>query len=215
METEQTAFWSGNFGQQYTDRNPQSIEELNELYQKNFATSRTNMNLEFLGDLPKDFRVLEVGCNIGMQLQTLQQTGFHHLYGIELQPYAVEKAKQLSRNINIMQGSGFDLPFKENYFDLVYTSGVLIHISPDDLSAIMKEMVRCSKQYIWGFEYFSEQVQSVPYRGNEGFLWKADYCQIFLDHFPELRVVKRKKYPYASAAEEGNFDEMYLLQKVK
>lgn len=214
METAQTAFWSGNFGQQYTDRNPQSVEELNDLYQKNFSTSRTTMNLKFLGNLPRDIRILEVGCNIGMQLQVLQQAGFNNLYGVELQPYAVEKAKQLSRNINIIQGSGFDLPFKDKYFDLVYTSGVLIHISPDDLPVIMKEMVRCSKHYIWGFEYYSEQVQSIPYRGNEGFLWKADYCRVFLDHFSELRVVNRKKYPYISAGEKENFDEMYLLQKV-
>lgn len=214
MKTEQTEFWGGNFGQQYTDRNPQSVAALNALYQQNFATTRTAMNEQFLGDLPRDICILEVGCNIGMQLQTLQQAGFNNLYGIELQSYAVEKAKQLSKNINIIQGTGFDIPFKDSYFDLVYTSGVLIHISPDDLPVVMQEMLRCSKQYIWGFEYYSEQVKPVPYRGNEGFLWKADYCGIFLDLSSDVRVVKREKYPYITAAEQGNLDEMYLLQKV-
>jgi len=56
--------------------------------------------------------------------------GFTNLYGIELQWYAVEKAKEYTKGINIIQGSGFDIPFKDGYFDLVITNGVLIHIAP-------------------------------------------------------------------------------------
>ena len=81
-------------------------------------------------DLPMDIRILEVGCNIGNQLRGFQRMGFTSLYGVELQQYAVEKAKMATRNINIIQGSGFDLPFKDNFFDLVCTNVVLIHISP-------------------------------------------------------------------------------------
>ena len=41
--------------------------------------------------------------------------------------YAVEKGKENTKGINIIQGSAFDLPYKDNYFDLVCTNGVLIH----------------------------------------------------------------------------------------
>jgi pseudaminic acid biosynthesis-associated methylase len=140
--------------------------------------------------------------------------GFQQLYGVELQPYAVERAKEFTRHVNIVQGSGFDIPFKDAFFDVVCTNGVLIHIAPDDLPRIMAEMVRCSRRYIWGFEYYSPELTTIPYRGNEGFLWKADYAKLFLEQFPELRLVKQELYPYQTPNEQGNVDSMYLLEKV-
>ncbi len=132
-----------------------------------------------------------------------------------MQSHAVEKAKELTSGINIIQGSGFDIPFKDNFFDIVCTNGVLIHIAPDDLGRFMDEMYRCSKKYIWGFEYFSEDVTSVTYRGNDSFLWKADYARIFVDRFSDLKLVKKEFYPYVAEREKGIADCMYLLEKNK
>jgi pseudaminic acid biosynthesis-associated methylase len=213
MKTKQVDFWSGDFGKEYTDRNPQNLEGLEQLYKKYFGLKRTELNEEFLSGLNKDIRILEVGCNIGLQLLALQKNGFTNLYGIELQPYAVEKSKQIIKNVNIIQGSGFDIPFKDNYFDLVYTSGVLIHISPTDLPKIMKEMIRCTKNFIWGFEYYSSELKEINYRGNQGFLWKANYPSLFLDQTDNLEIVKRQNYPYLTDAEKGNEDICYLIKK--
>ena len=114
METEQINFWSGEFGKNYTDRNDhQSVEAWNQTYASLFGISRFEMFKNLIGDLPKDSRILEVGCNVGFQLRGLQAMGFTNLYGIELQWYAVEKAKQQSQHINIVQGSAFDIPFKD------------------------------------------------------------------------------------------------------
>lgn len=213
METNQTKFWSGEFGQAYTERNPQNAAELNDLYKKSFTLSRDEMNRKFLGGIPKDAKILEVGCNVGAQLLVLQEMGFQHLYGIELQWYAVEKAKASTKNINIIQGSGFDLPFKDNYFDLVYTSGVLIHIQPQDHPKIMGEITRCSSQWIWGFEYYAESIHEIPYRGHQGFMWKADYAEIYRQNCPALDLVKKEIYPYQAEQEKGNADCMFLLEK--
>lgn len=212
MRTKQVEFWSGDFGKMYTDRNPQNLEEWDALYLQNYGVKKTDMNQEFLGGLSKDMRILEIGCNIGLQLMGLQLQGFKNLYGIELQPYAVEKAKQITKGINIIQGSGFDIPFKDSYFDLVYTAGVLIHIAPDDLPKIMAEMMRCSRQYIWGFEYYSPKIKEINYRGNRGFLWKMDYAKLFLKTDRQLNLVKRKNYPFVNKEENGNEDQMYLLE---
>jgi pseudaminic acid biosynthesis-associated methylase len=209
-KTKQENFWSGDFGKEYSDRNSWSIEEYDQFYVTEWGTSRTQMNEEFIGHLPKDIKILEVGCNIGMQLRLLQKMSFTNLYGIELQHYAVEKAKTLTENINIIQGSGFDIPFKDGYFDIVVTNGVLIHIAPEDYDKIMSEMVRCSKKFIWGFEYFAPEITNINYRGNEGFLWKADFGKIFSQKFPVLKEVKRKNYKYTY---DDNVDVMYLLEK--
>ena len=130
-----------------------------------------------------------------------------------MQLYAVEKARDFVRGVNILQGSGFDLPFKNNYFDVTCTNGVLIHIAPEDLPLIMSEMVRCSGRYIMGYEYYAPETTPIKYRGNQGFLWKTDFAQVFLDNFPELRLVKQQLYPYINDAERGNQDVVYLLEK--
>jgi len=213
QHTQQEEFWSGDFGREYTDRNSRPLAEWNEFYRSIYGTTKLEINAEFLGDLPRDARILEVGCNTGMQLVGLQAAGFEQLYGIELQAYAVEKARDFVRGVNILQGSGFDLPFKDGYFDLVCTNGVLIHIAPADLPRIMGEMVRCSGRYIMGYEYYAPETTAINYRGNEGFLWKANFAQLFLNNFPELRLVKQRLYSYVNDAERGNQDVVYLLEK--
>lgn len=215
MKTQQEKFWSGEFGKEYTDRNtPTNLEEWNKFYLAKYGKTRKEMLDPFLNNLSRDIKILEVGCNTGLQLAGLQAMGFKNIYGVELQWYAVEQAKSITKNINIVQGSGFDLPFKDGYFDLVMTNGVLIHIAPDDLPPFMKEMHRCSKQYLMGFEYHTEgDIKAIPYRGNEGFLWKANYAQVFQNNFSDLSLVNEIITPYISENEQGNKDTTYLLEK--
>ena len=213
IKNDQERFWSGDFGKEYTDRNTRQKDELNKVYQEWYGVTRVKMNETFLASLPKDTRILEVGCNTGMQLACLQSMGFTSLYGIELQEYAVEKAKEYTQGINVIQGSAFDIPYKDGFFDLVFTSGVLIHIAPDNLSKIFSEMYRCSRRYIWGFEYYADKTTAINYRGNEGFLWKANYGKLMREQFKDLTLLMEEFYPYVTNNEKGNVDFMYLLEK--
>lgn len=213
MDTKQIEFWRGEFGKEYTDRNSYDPTSWDKFYMDNWGVTKLQMNEECLAGLPKDIKILEVGCNIGLQLAGLQRMGFRNLYGLELQEYAVDKARKSTTGINVIQGSGFDIPFKDEWFDLVCTNGVLIHISPDDYSKIMEQMVRCSKRYIMGFEYYAAHVTEIKYRNHDGFLWKANFAAEFLSRFPELKLVYNKLYPYINQQEANNADCVYLLEK--
>jgi pseudaminic acid biosynthesis-associated methylase len=214
MITEQIKFWSGDFGKAYTDRNTLSLPQMEAAYKERFGLTRSELNQTFLSGLDRNARILEVGCNVGMQLRVLQEMGFKNLVGIELQPYAVELAKSTSSGISVLQGSAMELPFRDNWFDLVFTNGVLIHIEPAHLPAVMKEMARCSRRLIWGFEYHAKETTAVDYRGHAGFLWKADFASLFLNHVSNLRLLQQELYPYQTEAEAGNTDVMYLLEKI-
>ena len=213
MRTQQIEFWSGDFGRVYTDRNTSDHEVWNNQYVEKYGVSRLNMNDEFLRDLPKNLRVLEVGCNTGQQLEALRQQGFKKIAGIELQFYATKHARDRAIGIPVLQGSGFEIPFKTGSFDLVFTSGVLIHIAPDDLPAIMGEMHRCTSRFIWGFEYYADKMTEINYRGNTSVLWKSDHASMFMRSFPDLTLIKKKLYPYMNEKENGNVDCMYMLKK--
>jgi len=202
--------WSGDFGKQYTQRNDLTPADMDQLYRDHYGVSRSELNHEFLNPLPRDLRILEVGANVGVQLALLQKAGFTDLTGIELQWYGVEEGKKNTHGINLMQGSAFDLPFKDDWFDLVFTSGVLIHIHPDDLPTVMDEVVRCSRGYIWGMEYYAPAHTEIPYRDERNLMWKGDFARLYLERFSALEVVARKRVKYLA---NDNEDEMYILRK--
>jgi pseudaminic acid biosynthesis-associated methylase len=211
MTNTQLLEWTGSFGKEYTQRNAMSLDEVDELYLKNYGVTRTDLNKSFLNRFSRSIKILEVGSNIGNQLMLLQKMGFNNLYGIEPQREAIELSKSRSVGINIIEGSAFDIPFKDRYFDLVFTSGVLIHIEPKNIKKAIKEIYRCSKRYIWGFEYYSEKYENIVYRGKGNLLWKANFPKIYMDTFSDLKLLKINFIKYKDS---DNVDVMFLLKKI-
>lgn len=209
--TRQIDNWMGDFGNEYTARNALTLDQIDELYKNRYGISNTELNGLFVGDLSRSIRILEVGSNIGNKLLSLQRMGFENLYGIEINSQAIERAKTNTKNINIIQASAFDIPFKDEYFDLVFTSGVLIHINPTDIKRALAEIYRCSKKYIWGFEYYADTYTEVQYRGHSKLMWKTDFVRLYLGQFEDLELVKEKRLKYS---DDNNIDTMYLLRKV-
>ena len=209
-KTTQLQEWEGDFGREYTDRNSLTPEQVDELWWKNYGVTRTEVNRTFLQSIPTTARILEVGCNIANQLLLLQQLGYSKLYGIEVQGYALDIARTRVRGINLVQSSAFEIPYKDGYFDLVFTAGVLIHISPADLPVAMAEIHRCSRAFIMGAEYYAAQTTEVTYRNHNGLLWKMDYAQEYLSRFPDLQLVQDQRLPYL---ESQNVDSVFLLRK--
>ena len=208
--SKQAQAWASEFGIEYTNRNPMTMEDMDALYVRLYGVSRTEINNEFISGLHRNCKVLEVGSNVGIQLSLLQRMGFTNLYGIDVSPYVVELSKSKTKGISIIQGNVLDIPFKDRYFDLVFTSGLLIHINPNDLRVALAEIYRCSNCYIWGAEYFAKEYTEINYRGNSDLLWKADFPKIFCKQFKDLKVVKSKIYKYLS---DDNEDTFYLLEK--
>lgn len=210
--THQLKVWTGEFGKVYTERNIFTAKELDNLYIKRYGIARTAMNRKFLNGISRASRILEVGSNVANQLVCLQKMGFNNLYGFEPQDYAVECSKQLTSGINIIKADIFDIPFKDNYFDVIFTSGVLIHISPKHIQKAIKEIYRCSAKFIWGFEYYSRQYEQIKYRDKHNLLWKTDFAKLYLNQFRDLEMVKEEHIKYL---DNDNVDLMFLLKKKK
>jgi pseudaminic acid biosynthesis-associated methylase len=210
--THQTEEWSGDFGRKYTDRNALTVEEMDAAALKRHGIIRSELYSRFVGGMDRSIRILEVGSNVGNQLRLLQRMGFKNLFGIELQPYAVELSKSHTKDVNIIQGSAFDIPFKDGWFDLVFTSGVLIHIHPDDTLAALAEVCRCSSAFVLGFEYYADELTEVEYRGQESLLWKRDFPRLYLEHLDSLELVREERIPHVDG---DNVDTMFLLKKAR
>ena len=210
--THQRKTWEEEFGKGYLERNVYDPKELNEFYNKRFGITKDTMNNDFLKDIPKNAKILEVGTNIGNQLFHLQSQGFTNLYGIEIQDRAINYAKHRSDNLNIIKGDALDIPFKDGFFDLVFTHGVLIHISPDNINNAIKEIFRVSNKYIWGLEYYANTYTNLEYHGQKDIMWKTNFSKLYLNELSTLKLIKEEKYKYLD--ENHLEDQMFLLEKI-
>jgi 2-polyprenyl-3-methyl-5-hydroxy-6-metoxy-1,4-benzoquinol methylase len=87
----------------------------------------------------KPKNILEVGCGRGFYLKALSYFDFpKQIVGVDINPDYIEEAKQSVQDtrIKLIQGSIYDLPFKQNSFDLVICSEVLEHLR-DDRQALL------------------------------------------------------------------------------
>lgn len=209
-ETSQEGVWKGEFGREYTDRNMFDTRSLDELWLRNYGVRRSTIAERFLNGIPKAAKFLEVGCNAGNQLLMLRQMGWSNISGTELQPYALEIARSRLPEATLKLGSALSLPWEDRSFDVVFTSGVLIHISPKDLPRAADEIYRTSSEYIWCSEYYAPEVTEIAYRDHKELLWKMDFAAYFLARFPDLELVREERLPYL---ENPNVDTIFLLRK--
>lgn len=145
---------------------------------------RTGFNLENLnGKL-----VLDVGCGSGRYLEVSEKYGANAI-GIDLS-YSVDAAfKNLGfkKNINIIQADVFDLPFKEEVFDYIFSIGVLHH------TVNTQKAFKCLPKYLKTGGEIAIWVYS-----NEGFNTKvynkiSDFYRLFTIKMPK-KLLYRLSY---------------------
>ena len=170
------ALWAGHFGDNYVERNADA------------ATVRGPFWDALLDRLGCQ-RVLEVGCNLGANLRWITK----HLdpvqvYGVDVNRAALAELRAAVPEVNAVWSPARSLPFRDGFFDLVLTMGVLIHQPDESLPDVMDEMARCSSRWVLCGEYHSDEAIEVPYRGEQGALFKRDYGRLFLERFPQLAL---------------------------
>ena len=141
----------------------------------------------------------------------LQSQGFTNLYGIEIQDRAINYAKHRTDNLNIIKGDALNIPFKDGFFDLVFTHGVLIHISPENIHKVINEIHRVSSNYIWGLEYYADAYMDLEYHGQKNIMWKTDFAKLYQDTKQDLVLEKEERLSYLD--QPKLIDQMYLLKK--
>jgi len=183
--SKQIDLWRSDFGADYAARgNNRVTAEGQRLLMRDWGKMLTH------AVTPAPQSVLEVGCNIGRNLLALKHF-IPEVHGIEPNPKACEIARGFPelKDVKISEGDGFSLPYEDASIDLVFTSGVLIHVAPDDLGRMVDEIARVSRRYVLCIEYFSHEPEAVKYHGMDGFLFKRDFGKFYLERHPSLRVL--------------------------
>lgn len=200
--------WRGQFGDDYTRRNALKLHNVRarrELFREIFR----------MMGAPRPSTIVEVGAGAGSNLVALRELlgDGPRLIAVEPNGTARDQIWQCcaTRVSDIVDASAAMLPFDDHSIDLVFTSGVLIHIPPDELGAVLDEIHRVSSRYIVCIEYFSPETRALPYRGQPEALWTADFGSLYLDRFADLHSCA---YGFAWKRETG-LDNVtwHLLEK--
>ncbi len=200
--TRQENFWSGEFGDNYIDRNQgeEIISGNISLFSKVFNSTR------------KVQSVLELGPNIGLNLMAIHALlPSAKITGVEINKKACDILSRLDY-VEAINCSLLDVVIDYTY-DFVYTKGVLIHQSPSVLPQIYDLLYNKSNRYIFICEYYSPSPVEVSYRGHDSVLFKRDFAGEILDKYPDVRLIN---YGFVYHR-DGNFPQddlnWFLLEK--
>lgn len=176
-QTEQESFWSGDFGDAYTERNQGSIHE----------AALLHFFSEVLGHTGKLDSAIEFGANRGLNLVTLRRlVPDISLSAIEINDSAVAHLQTIP-GLEVNPRSILDFQ-PERTFDLSFIRGVLIHINPEKLNEVYDKLYQSSHKFILVAEYYNPTPVALPYRGHEERLFKRDFAGEMLDRFPDLTL---------------------------
>ena len=97
-------------------------------------------------NLNKNSRVLDAGCGNGFLMKELRKRITKPIfYGIDILEKSVNYARGLNPNSKFFVGNIENMPFKDNFFDLVLCSEVIEHICSPEKA--IKEIKRITKKY--------------------------------------------------------------------
>jgi pseudaminic acid biosynthesis-associated methylase len=176
-ETEQENFWSGDFGDSYTERNQGALHE----------AALLHFFSEVLTHTGKLGSAIEFGANRGLNLITLRRLVPEiDLAAIEINESAVEYLETLS-GLEVNAQSILDFEPKRT-FDLALIRGVLIHVNPEKLGEVYDRLYQSTHRFLLVAEYYNPTPVALPYRGHEERLFKRDFAGEILDRFPDLSL---------------------------
>ena len=180
-KTEQEAFWAGEFGNDYTDRNDD---------QNKYLPSDTYLFSRILKNTYGIKSVIEFGSNIGYNLVAIKRLlPILDISAVEINSKAVEILKnRFANNIRIYNQSILDF-YVDYKRDMALVKGVLILFNPDELKVVYQKLYESTQKYVIICEYYNPCPVEVNYRGNTGKLFKRDFAGEILDQYKDLELI--------------------------
>ncbi|HIG44717.1 MAG TPA: class I SAM-dependent methyltransferase [Gammaproteobacteria bacterium] len=98
-------------------------------------------------DLPDNPKILDVGCGKGFLLfDFLKVRPDAQIYGIDISEYAIENSKEEIRD-RLQIGNATDLPWPDDYFDLVISLNTFHNLYNYELADALREFERVGKEH--------------------------------------------------------------------
>lgn len=106
----------------------------------------------------KNLRILDYGCGLGITEMYLRKSFPNaEIYGVDVSPKSIVRAEKNVEKLGLKKVSfqlldSEKLPFKDEYFDIIYSNGTFHHIDHDKHKGIFRELFRVCRKYLFVFE---------------------------------------------------------------
>jgi len=161
---------------------------------KNLYWERIKTAINF-AQLKDDHTILDIGCNEGHLFKIIRKFNqYCSCYGVDIEPNVVNLNIE---NCKFKVAKVQDLPFEDNYFDVVFALSTLEHIP--DIDIAIKEIKRVLKPK--GSVVLSSPTESWFYR----------MCRFFLFGVVEKNVYRNK--PGFKGEADHHFQNAYKIEK--
>ena len=179
FKTEQEAFWAGEFGNQYIQRNQGDA----------FVAANLGLFVKALSTTRGVNSCIEFGANIGLNLKALKLLfPAQEQYAVEINANAASELAQIIPPSNVYRTSILDFNPGRTW-DLVLIKGVLIHINPEMLPQVYDKLEAACSRYLLVVEYYNPVPVAVTYRGHTGRLFKRDFAGEIMDRHSHMRLI--------------------------
>ncbi|MDX6703136.1 MAG: spore coat polysaccharide biosynthesis protein SpsF [Baekduia sp.] len=178
-ETDQEAFWAGDFGDEYIGRNSDD----------RMLGSLLGFFTNALRSAQPPATCIEFGANVGMNLRALRLL-YPDLdqHAIEINAEAAQTLRSFLPADNVHATSILDFA-PQRTWDLALIKGVLIHIDPARLPQVYDTLHQATNRYLLLGEYYNPSPVAISYRGHDERLFKRDFCGEILDRHADLELV--------------------------
>ncbi|MGJ0372648.1 pseudaminic acid biosynthesis-associated methylase [Aliarcobacter cryaerophilus] len=172
----------------------------------------------FFSRIIKDYynikSIVEFGANIGLNLVALKNLfPSVSLSAVEINPKACEQLLNLGFINKIYNQSLLDLNIDQKS-DLVLIKTVLIHINPNHLELVYKNIYETSNKYILIAEYYNPKPIEVEYRGHSNKLFKRDFAGEMLNMYNNLKLIDYGFAYHKDTNLEQDDINWFLLEKI-
>ena len=95
-----------------------------------------------LTDVPREARLLDLGCGFGYLLNALQRSGFTHLEGADIDRVALERCRAQGLRVRDMATDAAFFGHAEPRYDVIIALHVLEHIPKNDIIGVLAKLRR-------------------------------------------------------------------------
>lgn len=152
------------------------------------ATKRSVWFAEQLKSIDGFESICEIGFFSGRNLRYVSEAmPDKKIHGIEINSRAVDFASKKLPDADLRCMDLHDFNDQPDSFDIVFTSGVLIHIPPDDIKSVVSKLSGAASKYVMHIETLGKNTVSAgpknlkpTYKVSDQIQWAPDLMEAYL-----------------------------------
>lgn len=183
--------WRGIKGDEWAARNPTTVEETNRSWVERYNVRKSWAVRDALRSVPAGSSWLEIGCSHGAHMRIMESAGYD-VTGVDIHAGALPHAPKG----RVLVGDALALPFADDAFGGVATSGTMMHLGPPArMGESIREMFRVARRWVFWIEMWNSEPMFVDFGDLAPPAWLQDWPAVVGRFFGDTwKVVYQNNY---------------------